>query len=296
MEVIFLGTAGSIPTKQRNHSAILVKCDGFDILLDCGEGTQRQMKIEKLSPHRLKAIFISHWHADHTLGLAGILGTLSQTEFKGEMHIYGPENSAQHIDAMKFAFHLKPMFSLMVHDISKKTTVNLGGVSVTMDKLKHGITCLGFRIKEDDKRKMNLSYLKKQKVPQGPHWGKLQRGKDITVKGKKITVAKATIVIPGKVLTYIADTLPCDTAVKLAKDADLMISEATFDDVEQAKAKEYRHLTGTDAATMAKKAKAKSLVLTHFSQRYISPDKTVKEAKKVFAKTKAAKDFMHVKV
>ncbi len=296
MEIIFLGTSGSIPTADRNQSTVLVKSETFDFLMDCGEGTQRQFKVAGISPHRLKAVFITHWHADHTLGLPGLLQTLDMADFKGTFHIFGPEGTELHLKALQYGFHLKPSFVLEIHEIKKAQVVEFNGLTISIEYLDHRVPCIGYRVKEPDKRRMNMAFMKKQNIPEGPIWGKLQDGKSVTYKGKKISAKDATTIHPGAELAYVTDTLPCAAALRLAKNVPMFICEATFGSELAAKAKEFKHMTGADAGSLAKKAKAESLVLTHFSQRYKRVEPIVKEAKAVFSNTQAAHDFLKLKI
>jgi len=162
--------------------------------------------------------------------------------------------------------------------------------------LKHTAPCLAFSLIEKDKRKINLNYLKKFNLKNHPLIGKLQKGKDIVFKNNKIKAKDATLIVKGKKLTYIADTLFIDNTIKIAKNSDLLICESTFSSDLKDKAKEYFHLTSEQSALIAKKSKSKKLILTHFSQRYKTPDKLLKEAKKIFKNTVAAKDFMILKL
>ena len=167
---------------------------------------------------------------------------------------------------------------------------------VEAKELEHSTKVYGYSFVENDKRKINLSYLKKFELKKHPLLGELQRGNDIVYNNKKIKAKDATILVKGKRLTIITDTRYCDNAVKLAKDSDLLICECTFSKELKDKAKEYCHLTTEDAATIAKKSGSNKLILTHFSQRYPNVDFLVKEAKKIFKNTIDAKDFMKVKI
>jgi len=168
--------------------------------------------------------------------------------------------------------------------------------SIFARKLKHA-NCVGYRFQEKDRRRINLSYIKKLGIKPGPILKKLQEGKSVMYKGKKVLVDKATYVVKGKIIAFIFDTGYCESAIKLAKNADLVITESTYLEEHKKLAEERDHLTAKQAATIAKKANAKKLCLTHLSRRYMNKEnKVLKEAKSVFPKSFLAKDLMSIKV
>ncbi len=295
--ITFLGTSGMQPTKERALPSIHLAYRDENILLDCGEGTQRQMRIAGLKPTKLTKILITHNHADHLLGLAGLLRNLAANEFTGNLEIYAPKPIDVYLKNLinctvpsQIKFNIKLIFThpgiIFENNFFK----------IEASRLKHTTECFGYSIIEKDKRKMNLTYLKKFNLTQHPVLGKLQKGEDIVWEGKKITAAKATTVVKGKKLTYTTDTALCKEAIELAKDADLLISESTFADEQQQEATEYLHMTASNSAEIAKKAKAKQLILTHISQRYKDSSILQKEAKKIFKNVKVAEDFMKVEI
>jgi ribonuclease Z len=168
--------------------------------------------------------------------------------------------------------------------------------SLECKPLDHITPCLAYSLKEQDKRKLNLSYLKKFKLKQHPLLGKLQKGQNITYKGKKISAKQATKLIPGKKVTIIMDTAPTKNADKIAKNSDLLITEATWGRELEKFVKKRKHLTAQLAAKIAKQSHSKKLILTHFSQRYKDVQSLEKEAKKIFKNSVTAKDFMEIKV
>jgi ribonuclease Z len=294
MEVMFLGTSGMHPTKDRNLFSVLIRYKSENILLDCGEGTQRQMRIAGFKSPKISKILITHLHGDHINGLPGLLQNLKANQYSKRLEIYGPKG-------------LKYLMNSIFKIIGEKLDINVveikNGIVFKEDdfyvearELKHSTKVYGYSFIENDKRKMNLDYLKKFGLTKHVLFGDLQRGNDIVHEGKKIKVKDATNLIKGKKLSLIVDTVYCDDCVKLAKDADLLICESTFGSELKDKAKEFKHLTSVDAATIAKKAKVKKLILTHFSQRYGNTDILLNEAKKVFKNSFTAKDFMEIKI
>lgn len=294
MEVLFLGTASAFPTKERAHSAMLLDIGTESLLFDAGESVQRQIQIAGARPFKISKIFLSHWHGDHVLGLGGLLQSFAMLKRKTGVEIYGPKGTFERFQHLRKALELRIGFPVKIIEIPLKTIkiIETGKYEIWAAKAKHDIDCLAFAYVEKPKRRIDIKYLKKFNLVNNPVIGKLADGKDIVWKGKKISAKKATYMQPGKKLVYIIDSAYSEDLVKFTKDADLLICESTFTSEMKAEAKEYGHMTAADAATIAKKAHVKKLVITHFSQRYKTSDELLKEAKKIFANTIAAKDFM----
>ncbi len=296
MELVFLGTQGMQPTKERGLPAVFVSVFADKWLVDCGEGTQRQMRIAELRPTQLTKVFVSHAHGDHIYGLGGIIRNMVANEYKGTLEVYGPKGIKQYYEHMVRASAFPGGLDVKCIEVKKGIIFENEKYKVEVGELAHSIASYGVSFIEKPRRKMNLEYLKKIGLTQHPLLGDLQRGKDIMWEGKKITVEKATYMVPGKKLTIVHDTLLHQRCIDLAKDADVLVCESTFAESEVEKAKEYKHLTASQAALIAKKAKAKALILTHFSQRYKDVSVMQKEAAKVFKKVQCAEDFMKVSV
>jgi len=295
-DITFLGTASMQPTKERNLSSILVSNGNENILIDCGEGAQRQMKIAGLKPTKITKILISHWHSDHVLGLGGLIRYLGANEYNGILEIYGPKGIENYFKNILHSSIYNKFIKYKLFELKEGALFKNKFFMVEAYKLKHSTDCFGFSLIENDRRRINLSYLKKYGLKQHPLLGDLQKGKNITWNGKNIKAKNATMLIKGKKLGLILDTSNCKNALKLAKNCDLLISEATYSNEHKEEAERYMHLTSEAAAKIAKQSKAKELILTHFSQRYKDVDKLLKDAKSVFKNTKAADDFMNVKV
>ena len=285
-----------IPTKERNHTALLVRCKSYDILVDCGEGTQRQLKMKKIPPTRIRKILISHWHGDHTLGLPGLIQTLGASNYESVLEIYGPKGTRKHMSAMKKAFLYEQRIEIKIKEVSTGKIFEDNDIIIRAAKLEHGVPCVGYSIKEQDYRRINLQYVKKLGIPQGPLLGKLQNNKSIVWKGKKVMPKNATYIVKGKKIAYIVDTELCNNCIKLAKDSDVLVCEATFASEHEEKAFDYKHLTAKQASQIANQANIKMLILTHFSQRYKSIKDIEDEARTYFSNTRAAFDFMKMKV
>ena len=292
IELIFLGTSSMVPTKERNQSGLFISYNTHGILIDCGEGTQRQFRYANIPLTKITKILISHWHGDHTLGLPGILQTLGASEYTKKLEIYGPIGTKNHIDHLLKAFVMDRKIDFEVFEISEGKFFENDEFHLESIKLNHGITTLGFNFIEKDKRKIIMSKIKKLGIPEGPLLGKLQSGKAIKIKDKKIESEEVTKLIQGKKISIISDTTICDNCYKLAKDADILISEATYSSTLQEKGEEYNHMTSKQAALIANKVNAKKLILTHFSARYKSTYELNEDARNFFPETICAYDLM----
>ncbi len=296
MKITFLGTSCMVPTKERNHQSILITHKGEGLLFDCGEGTQRQLKIAGIKPTKITKIFISHWHGDHVFGLPGLLQTMSSSEYDSSLEIYGPKNTKKSIERLLETFSFDIGFPYSIKEIEAKKIFTFDDVVVVGAPLNHSIPTLGYSIKEKDKRKIKVDYIKKIGIPEGPLLGKLQNNKQIVWKGKKVSPKDATYLVKGKKVAIILDTLPCNFAYDLAKDSDLLIAEAVYLSSLIEKAEKYKHLTAKQAAQMASQNNVKKLVLTHFSQRYKTTEELLNEAKTVFENSIASYDLMKIKI
>ncbi len=295
IEITFLGTGSMQPTKIRNHSAILLSYHAENILMDCGEGTQRQMRIAGIKPAKITRILVSHWHGDHVFGLPGLLSTMGADKPDKKVQIYGPIGTKKYLEFMVKSFAGKDIIDYEVHEMGTGIMAETEDFILEAQALKHSTPCIGFSFIEKDRRRMDVAKTTKLGL-QGPVLGQLQQGKDVEVKGKKIKAVDVTYLVPGKKVSYIADTVPCGGADALAKDADLLISEGTHLDEIKEKTEKFMHLTVKQAALIASENNAKKLIITHLSQRYKSPLEVAEEARTYFPNSVVAEDFMKVKV
>lgn len=296
MKITFLGTGSMIPTKERNHISILLRYKDENILIDCGEGTQRQLRFANISSTKITKILITHWHGDHILGLPGIISSMGASQYNKTLEIYGPKNSKKYFQNLMSGFAQQTNIKLNLKETSSGIFFENNDFKLKATELIHGIKCLGYSFIEKDKRKINLNYLKKYGLKKHPILKELQKGNSITWKGKKINVDKATIIKKGKKITFISDTNLTQSIITLAKDSDLLICESTHLDELKEKTEKYKHLTSKQAAQIAKKTKVKKLVLTHFSQRYKDVKPLLKEAKSIFKNTIVANDLLTLKL
>jgi ribonuclease Z len=296
MEITFLGTSSMVPTKDRNQSAVFIRYRNEGILVDCGEGTQRQFKQKKIPLTKITKILITHWHGDHVFGLPGVISTLGTEEYQKTLKIYGPKGTKEHIKDMFKAFVFDRRIKFEIEEIKEGIFLENKDFCLEALPLQHGVTTLGYSFIEKDIRHINVKKTKKIGIPNGPLLGKLQRNETISFKGKRISPKDTTYIEKGKKITIIADTVPCKNALKLAKNADLLISEATYSSKLEEKGEAYGHMTGKQAALLANQANAKKLILTHFSARYKTTHEVEEDAKNVFNNSIAAKDFMVFKL
>lgn len=295
VKLTFLGTGSAMPTKEHNHPAILASFANENILIDCGEGTQRQFRIAGLNPMKITRIFITHWHGDHMLGLPGLFQTLALSDYRKTLKVYGPKGTKRFIELIQeliFDFHI----DLEVHEVSGRF-INENTFFAEAAEMHHGTPANAYSITLKDRIKLDKKKLKKFKLPNSPILGALASGKDVIFKGKKIKAKNVVYIDKGKKITFVMDTSYNNNAIELAKNSDILIAESQFAAEETARAQEYKHLTAPQTAEIAKKSKSKKLILTHLSQRYEHNPKIIeKEAKKVFKDTKIAKDFDVIKI
>ena len=296
IKLTFLGTSGVIPTAKRNHIAIWMNYKNENILVDCGEGTQRQFRKAKINLGKITRLLISHWHGDHVLGLPGLIQSMSAAGFERTLDIYGPEGTKNFMKKMFEAFIFDRKIDIEVIEVKKGKFFENNEIVLEAEPLEHNIETLGYNIIERDKRKINLKYTKKAGIPEGPLLGKLQDGKNVIWKGKKIDAGKATYIIKGKKVTIISDTVPCKGADMLAKDSDLLICEATYSSSLESKGEEHGHMTSKQAAELANRSNTKQLVLTHFSARYKSSHELEEDARNYFDNVLCGKDFMKINI
>jgi ribonuclease Z len=296
LRVIFLGTAGAIPTEHRSLPAVLIQRGNELLMLDCGEGAQRQMIHAKVGFHKTMKIFLSHLHGDHVLGLPGLLQTMALMDRKKAVEVYGPEGTNAFLTCVQESLHFGLTFDVGIHEIQKVGLVcNEQDYAVDAVWTNHVAPSLAYAFLE--KARPGRFFPEKAAalgVPKGVLWSKLQHGESITlpngsaVKSEEVTGAARR----GRKIVYSGDTRPFREFAEFAVGADLVIHEATFDDALSEKADLDGHSTPAQAALQAKRAKAKMLVLTHVSARYADSALLLAQAKKVFEKTVVAEDFL----
>jgi len=296
IEITFLGTTCMIPTKERNHISNFISYKNEGILVDCGEGTQRQLKIAGIKFSKITKILISHWHGDHVLGLPGLLQSMSASDYNRKLKIYGLKGTKKYINNMIKSFGFDNRVDFEVFDVSEGIFFQNALFKLKAMELEHNIPTIGFRFIENDRRRINVQKIKKLGIPEGPKLGQLQKGHSIMLKGKKIEPRDVTYVVKGKHIGIITDTVLTKNCYALAKDADLLICEAAYSSKLEEKALEYKHMTAKQAALIASQSNVKELILTHFSARYKDTTEIEEDAKDVFQNVRCAYDFMKTKL
>jgi len=299
IEITFLGTGCMQPTKTRNHAGVLLSYKKENILFDCGEGIQRQMRIAGVKPAKITRLCITHWHGDHVFGIPGLLSSMGADRAGQEeeqmLHIYGPKGSKAYLTNMFKSFAAKDIIPYQVHEVWTGKAYEGEDFILEVQKLEHSVPCIGYRFQEKDKLRIDVAKAKKLEL-EGPILGKLQQGQDVTIKGKKIKAKDVTYATFGKKISYVTDTIPCKGADLLAKDADLLICEGTHLDEIREKSEKSRHMTVRQAALIASENNVQKLVITHISQRYKIPSEIIEEARTYFDSSIVAEDFMKIKV
>lgn len=294
--IVFLGTGSSIPTAKRNHPGILLQYGREHVLIDCGEGIQRQFKIAGLNPCNITRILITHWHGDHVLGIPGLLQTLVHNNYNKKLHIYGPRGTKKYMGAIMQMFIFHGKLDINIEEVSGKFLETKEFYFEAM-QMKHNIETNAYAFVEKDKIRIKKDILKKRKIPNSAELRKLIEGKNVKIGKINLSAKEATFVQKGKKIAIILDTAMNENATRIAKDSDLLICESSFSKDEENKAKEYFHLTSEQAANIAKKSGSQQLVLVHISQRYDkNENKILAESKRIFPKTKLAHDFMKLEV
>jgi len=297
IELTFLGTGSAIPTKRRNHPAILLKYKNENILIDCGEGTQRQFRKASLNLCKITRILITHWHGDHTFGLPGILNTLRLNGYSGQLKIYGPEGSKKWVRKyLDLVGRRGEDLDLKIVEIKDGIVFEEDEYFVEAKEMDHDCPAVAYSFVVREKNRLDREKLKKLKVPNSPLLGELAKGKSVKIDGKKIDGKKLLYKEEARKVCVIMDTRINENAVKLAKGADLLICESTFSKEEGKELLENRaHLNSVEAAGIAKKADVKGLALIHLSQRYEGIPKVIlKEAKEVFESVVVPEDLDRV--
>lgn len=299
MKLTFLGTGAGIPSRMRNVSSLAIhfpRRRNETWLFDCGEGTQHQMLKTKLSPTKIRNIFISHLHGDHVYGLPGIIGTRSALGATSQLTIYGPKGTQGFVQTALDISQNELSYPLEIVEIEDGMELAIDQFQLKIHSLQHRIPSYGFRITCPDRPgKLDHQRLMELGVPPGPIYGELKKGKMVQLEDGRLLDGKKFLSppIPGHVVVYLGDTMPTQNAIKLAFQADLLIHEATFAQALAEKAVIHQHSTTIEAAQIAKQAEVKTLILTHFSNRYQEHDleELLNEARSVFPNTYLAKDL-----
>ena len=271
-ELVVLGTASQAPTRTRNHNGYLLRWESEGLLFDPGEGTQRQMLFAGVTASQITRIFITHFHGDHCLGLPGVLQRMALDRVPHVVEAYYPGQSQAVFDRLRHAALFRDVLNLREHPIvqdgaAPTTLASSAAFRLEARPLSHSAPTFGYRLEEPDGRRMLPERLAGLGIT-GPDIGRLQREGSLVADGRRVTLEEVSEPRPGQRFAFIMDTRLCDAAFALADQADMLVCESTFADTEAALARDYGHLTASQAGHIAAEAGARLLVLTHFSQRY----------------------------
>ncbi len=295
LQLTFLGTGSGKPMPHRGVSSFGFFREGELFLFDCGENTQTQLTRSSFRPGAIEAIFLTHFHGDHVNGLPGLVGSLTLDQRERPLDIVGPKGLEQWFETLRDLNILWPSFPVRLHEIEEPgVAYEHDDFEVVTRPLDHRVTTWGYALREDERPgRFDLDAARKLGVPEGPLYGRLQDGETVELESGR-TVSPDQVLgptRPGFTLTYCSDTRPCDSAVALAEDADLLVHESTYPAGEEALAHRRGHSTAADAARCADKAGAHRLVLTHISQRYTQLDEMADGVGDIFPETSVARDL-----
>ena len=295
-ELVVLGTASQAPTRHRNHNGYFLRWDTEGLLLDPGEGTQRQMLLAGLPGSAITRILITHFHGDHCLGLPGILQRLSLDRVHHPVDVYFPASGVAYFEHLRNASIFDEHVELRVHPIEEPGQVDAApDLRILADRLCHRVDAFGWRLEEEPGLRMLPERLQALGVT-GRDVGRLQGAGEIEAGGRTVRLEEVSRPRPGQSFAFVMDTAVCDGANRLAEGVDLLVSESTFLTTEAELASAWGHLTAADAARIAAGAGARRLVLTHFSQRHSDESLFLREAQAIFPESVAARDLTRIAV
>ena len=292
LDVVFLGTSASAPTAQRAPAALLVRRGGDRLLFDCAEGTQRQLMRSTLGLPDLEEIFLTHFHADHYLGLPGMLKTFSLRQREPPLTVYGPPGLVELYRSLGRIVG-KLSYEVRLEELRPGEALERDGYRILVFPVHHGVSAVGYVLAEHERPgEFDASAADALGIPFGPERGALQRGESITFDDGRVLTPDAVVGAPrpGRRIVLPGDTAPVETVRVLSEGADLLIHEATFLEDERDRAADTLHSTAVQAAEIARDAGVRMLALTHISTRYFGPE-LVREAREVFEATVVPKDF-----
>lgn len=282
-ELVVLGTASQVPTRHRNHNGYFLRWDGEGLLFDPGEGTQRQMLHAGVSATSITRIGVTHFHGDHSLGLAGVIQRINLDRVPHPVDVYYPATGEVYFERLRHATSFHETAELRPRPVFEPGRLDAPGAPFTLEavRLSHPVDSFGYRLAEPDGSRLLPERLAALGV-RGPEVGQLQREGRIERDGRTITLAEVSVVKPGQRFAFVMDTRLCDGVAELAEGADLLVIEATFLDSDAHLAEDHGHLTAAQAARVATEAGVGTLVLTHFSQRYPDLGAHLAEARRHF--------------
>jgi ribonuclease Z len=295
LSVLFLGTAGSMPTVQRAPASLLIRRGGDRLLVDCGEGTQRQL-LRSIGLPDIEHVFLTHFHADHFLGLPGMMKTFALRGRTAPLNVYGPRGLKSLMSDLKRIYG-KLSYEVRLRELGPSDAVELGDYRMGAYSVVHRTEAVGYALVEDDRpgrfdpdRALSLG------VPPGPAFGRLQRGETVEIGGRIVEPGEVMgEARPGRTVVFSGDSEPCEATAAVAAGAELLVHDGTFADEEIERARQTGHSTARQAAQLARAAGVSLLALTHLSSRYFTP-LIEKEARAAFEQSVVPRDFDVIEV
>lgn len=299
LSVTFLGTGAACPTIDRNVAGLALAREGETLLFDCGEGTQRQMMRYGAS-FAFTEVFFSHYHADHFLGITGLIRTLGLLDRTAPMTLYGPKGAEKILGQAVTLGYERPKFKVEIVELKAGEVLKRDEYDLHVVAADHRTDCVGYALVEhirlgrfDPERARALG------IPEGPLWGKIHKGETITLDDGRRVAPEELVgdARPGRRVVYSGDTRPCPAIIEASAGADLLVHEATFGDDERDRARDTGHSTARQAAEVARKAGARRLALTHLSARYSrEAPELLAEAQEEFPESVIARDGLKIEV
>ena len=297
LDIVFLGTSASVPTAGRAPTAILIRRGGERLLFDCAEGTQRQLMRSTLGLPELEEIFFTHFHADHYLGLPGMLKTFSLRQRELPLTLYGPPGLRDLYGSLNRVIG-KLSYTVELEEVRPGEALERDGYRILAFPVHHGVSAVGYALVEDVRPgRFDLEAADALGIPAGPERGALQRGESVTLPDGRVLTPDAVLgdARPGRRIVIPGDTAPVETVQVLAEGADVLVHEATFSEEEHDRAADTLHSTARQAAEIARAAGVRLLALTHVSPRYFGSD-LADEAREIFPATVVPRDFDVIEV
>lgn len=298
MKLVFLGTSAAQPTEHRGLSCICLERDGEILMFDAGEASQISYMKSGLGWNKKMTIFVTHLHGDHCVGILGLLQTMSMQKRTETLEIFGPSGIEEFIAANIKILNFGLSFPVLINIIKEGKILENSKFSMFACKANHSVTAFSYLFEEKDKPgRFNVQKAKELGIPEGELWNKLQNGNNISINGKKIIPEQVLgEKRPGKKIGISGDTMPTKELEKFFEGSDYLVFDSTFLDKEKQKAQETSHSTAKQAATLAKNANVKNLVLTHFSARYKDEIGHLKEAQKIHNSVFTARDLLEIEI
>lgn len=291
LDVCLLGTGGMMPLPYRWLTSMMTRCEGSNLLIDCGEGTQVALKEKGWSPKPIDVMCFTHYHADHISGLPGLLLTMGNAERTEPVTMIGPKGLERVVGALRMIAPELPFSIRFIELAENREQLRIGPYVIDAFRVNHNVTCYGYSISIPRRGKFDVERAREQAIPQR-FWNRLQKGECVEESGRLFT---PDMVLgserKGIKVTYCTDTRPVPVIAEYAKNADLFICEGMYgEEGKELKAKEYKHMTFYEAAGLAKEALPKEMWLTHYSPSLTRPEEFIDKVREIFPKAKAARD------